>query len=45
MDRACSTNGEKRTAYRMLWEIQKERNRWEDQDVGERAILKWMLER
>jgi hypothetical protein len=25
-----------------LWEIQKERDRWEDQDVGGWTILKWI---
>jgi hypothetical protein len=25
------------------WESQKERDRWEDQDVGEWTILKWIL--
>jgi hypothetical protein len=33
MGRACSTNGEKRNAYRILVEIQKERDHWEDQDI------------
>jgi hypothetical protein len=28
-----------------LWESQKERNHWEDQNVGWWAILKWILER
>jgi hypothetical protein len=37
--------GEKRNAYRILWEIQKERDHWEDQDVGGWTILKWRLER
>jgi hypothetical protein len=27
------------------WEIQKEGDEYEDQDVGERTILKWILER
>jgi hypothetical protein len=27
------------------WETQKERDHWEDQDVGGWTILKWMLER
>jgi hypothetical protein len=27
------------------WESQKERDRWEDQDVGRWTILKWILER
>jgi hypothetical protein len=35
--------GEKRNAYR--WEIQKQRDHWEDQDVDGWTILKWILER
>jgi hypothetical protein len=27
------------------WESQKEKDHWENQDVGEWAILKWILER
>jgi hypothetical protein len=27
------------------WEIQKERDHWEDEDVGGWKILKWILER
>jgi hypothetical protein len=27
------------------WESQKERDHWEDQDVGGLTILKWILER
>jgi hypothetical protein len=27
------------------WENHKERDHWEDQDVGEWTILKWILER
>jgi hypothetical protein len=27
------------------WEIQKERDHWEDQDVGWWTTLKWILER
>jgi hypothetical protein len=27
------------------WERQKERDRWEDQDIDEWTILKWILER
>jgi hypothetical protein len=34
MGRTCSTNGEKRNAYKILVESQKERDHWEDQDVG-----------
>jgi hypothetical protein len=36
--------GEKRNAYRILWESQKERDHWEDQDVDGCTILKWILE-
>jgi hypothetical protein len=32
--------GEKRNAYKILWESQKERDHWEDQGVGGWAILK-----
>jgi hypothetical protein len=37
--------GEKRNAYGYWWESQKERDHWEDKDVGEWTILKWILER
>jgi hypothetical protein len=30
---------------RYWWESQKERDHWEDQDVGGWTILKWILER
>jgi hypothetical protein len=36
--------GETRNAYRIWWERQKERDHWEDQDVGGWTILKWILE-
>jgi hypothetical protein len=36
--------GEKRNAYRILV-TKPEGNHWEDQDVGEWIILKWILER
>jgi hypothetical protein len=36
--------GENRNAYRIWWESQKERDNWEDQDVGGWTILKWILE-
>jgi hypothetical protein len=41
---------EARTGRRVMhkvywWEIQKERDHWQDQDVGGRTILKWILER
>jgi hypothetical protein len=46
MGRACSTHGEeKRNALGFWWESQKERDHEEDQDVGGRIILKWILER
>jgi hypothetical protein len=34
--------GEKRNAYRILVGSQKERDHWEDQDIGGWTILKWM---
>jgi hypothetical protein len=37
--------GEKRNAYRIFVESQKERDHWEDQDVGGWTILKWTLEK
>jgi hypothetical protein len=45
MGRACSTNGEKRNAYRLLVGSQKERDHWEDEDVDGWTILKWILGR
>jgi hypothetical protein len=46
MGGACSTNRKMRNAYiRYWWKIQKERDHWEDQDVGGWIILKWVLER
>jgi hypothetical protein len=45
MDRACSTNGEKRNAYRILVGKSEGKNHWEDQDVGGWTVLKWILER
>jgi hypothetical protein len=35
----------KRNAYRLLWESHKERDYWEDQDVGGCMTLGWILER
>jgi hypothetical protein len=37
--------GEKRNACGMLWEMQKERDQFEDQSIGGWTILKWTLER
>jgi hypothetical protein len=31
--------------YYTWWESQKERDHWEDKDVGGWTILKWILER
>jgi hypothetical protein len=42
MGRAGSTNREKRNAYRILWKSQRERDHWEDQDVGGWTILKFI---
>jgi hypothetical protein len=36
--------GEKRNAYRILWESQKERDHWENEDLGGWSISKWILE-
>jgi hypothetical protein len=41
MGGACSTG--MHIGY--WWESQKERDHWEDQDVGGWTILKWILER
>jgi hypothetical protein len=36
---------EKRHAYRILMESRKDRDHWEDQDVGGWTVSKWILER
>jgi hypothetical protein len=36
---------EKRNAFGYRWESQKERENWEDQDIGGWTVLKWILER
>jgi hypothetical protein len=36
--KACSTHGEETDAYGILMEIQKERDKWKDLDVGGRTI-------
>jgi hypothetical protein len=45
MGRACSTNGEKRNAYRVLVGKTEVRDHWKDLDAGGWTILKWILER
>jgi hypothetical protein len=46
MGGARSINGERRGMHIIYWwESQKERDHWEDQDVGKWTILKWILER
>jgi hypothetical protein len=44
MDRARSTNGENRTAYRILMASQ-DRDHYKNQDTGGWTILKWILEK
>jgi hypothetical protein len=36
---------EKRNTYKIFWKSHKERDHWEDQDVGKWTILKWILQR
>jgi hypothetical protein len=45
MGKACRSHGGKRNAYRIFLDSQKERDHWEDLDVGRRIILKRILER
>jgi hypothetical protein len=40
MGRECSTLGQKRNTYTFWWEIQKQRDHYEDLDVGGKIILK-----
>jgi hypothetical protein len=45
MSGVCSTNGgEEEALMGYWWESQKERDHWEDQDVGGWTISKWILE-
>jgi hypothetical protein len=43
--RACSLNAAKRNTYRILVGKQKEKDDYEDEDVGGRIILKYISER
>jgi hypothetical protein len=45
MGRACSTNWEKRNAYRILVGKPNGKYHWGDQGVCQWTILKWILER
>jgi hypothetical protein len=40
---ACSSNGEKKNAYRILVANQKEIDQWVEQDIGGNVIMKWIL--
>jgi hypothetical protein len=43
MGTACSTNGGEEECIRYWWESQRERNHWEEQDIGRWTILKMDL--
>jgi hypothetical protein len=43
--RVCSINGGEENACRLLWDSQKERDHYEDENVGGWIILRWILER
>jgi hypothetical protein len=45
MDKAHSTNGGRGMHIGYWWEGHKERDHSEDQDIGGRKILKWILKR
>jgi hypothetical protein len=46
MGRACSTNGAKRNAYRILvGKPKRKKKHEEDQDVGGWILLKWIFKR
>jgi hypothetical protein len=45
MGGVCSTNCGEGTHIGCWWESQRERDRWEDQDVGGLIILGWRFER
>jgi hypothetical protein len=44
MGRECSWHGERGTHIGFWWESQKDKDHWEDLDVGGKIILKWILE-
>jgi hypothetical protein len=45
VERACSTTGQKRSAYRLLVGKPKEKDNLEEQDVGGWIILRGTLEK
>jgi hypothetical protein len=46
MGRPCSTNGVKRNSYKgHWWESLNERDHYEDQDIGGRITVRWILDR
>jgi hypothetical protein len=45
MGRACSTYGERRSAYRDYWGNLRVRDHMEDPEIDRRITLKWILEK
>jgi hypothetical protein len=40
---ACSSDGEGRGVYSVLWENLRERDHWRDPGINGRIILKWIF--
>jgi hypothetical protein len=45
MGSQCNTHGSRGMDARFWWKRQKERDRWEDIDIGRRMKIKWSLEK